>query len=238
LNEALQSGLTRVAHYYVMPEDPLYRLAEQRGVPRYAYDPVAAERLFAEAGWTRGADRLLRNSAGLTVPFDCCRLSDADPNDARESQALVGELQAAGIQARHPIPSPGGQLTAEQERALGHTFQGGYASPWRFSTREGLTLLTPGLIATPENRWQGNNRGGWTTQAYQDLQAKAISTFDAAARQEPLFGMVKMIAEELPVLPIYYNPLGVAVRKGVEGVGSVSVLQLASTWNINTWDLK
>lgn len=129
LNEALQSGLTRVAHYYLMPEDPVYRLAEQRGVPRYAYDPALAERLFAETGWTRGADRLLRNAAGQTIPFDCCRLGDADPNDARESQALVGELQAAGIQARHPIPTPGGQLTAEQERALGHTFQGGYFSP-------------------------------------------------------------------------------------------------------------
>ena len=58
------------------------------------------------------------------------------------------------------------------------------------------------------------------------------------ARQEPLFGMVKMIAEELPVLPVYYNPLGVAVRKGVQGIGSVSVLQLASTWNIHTWDIK
>ncbi len=238
LNDALQFGLTSIAHYYVMPEDPIHRLAEQRGLPRYTYDPARAERLFAEAGWTRGPDRLLRNSAGQTVSFECCRLADADPNDIRESQALVSEFQTAGLQARHPIPTPGGQLTAEDERKLGHAFQGGYASPFRFSTREGFAIFTPGLIATQENRWQGQNRGGWTTSAYQDLFAKATSTFDPTERQEPLFQMTKMIAEELPVLPIYYNPLGMAIRKGVEGPGPMSVLQLGTTWNIHTWDIK
>jgi peptide/nickel transport system substrate-binding protein len=238
LNDALQFGLTTIAHYYVMPEDPIHQLAEQRQLPRYGYDAVRAERLFAEAGWTRGADRLLRNSAGQTITFECCRLADADPNDIRESQALVGELQAAGFQARHPIPTPSGQLTAEDERRLGHAYQGGYASPFRFSTREGFAIFTPGLIATQENRWQGQNRGGWTTPAYQDLFTKAVSTFDPAERQEPLFQMTKMIAEELPVLPIYYNPLGIAIRKGVDGPGPVSILQLGTTWNIHTWDIR
>jgi hypothetical protein len=40
------------------------------------------------------------------------------------------------------------------------------------------------------------------------------------------------------MLPAYYNPLGVAVRKGVEGIGKGAVLNRGVTWNIHTWDIK
>src|SRR5439155_15648812 len=71
--QSLGFGLTQVAHYYVMPNDPVHRLAEERGVPRYPYDPARAERLLNYAGWTRpdsgrpdvsgrGGDRLVRNN--------------------------------------------------------------------------------------------------------------------------------------------------------------------------------
>src|SRR5207248_2968794 len=64
LVETLQSGLTTVAHYFVMPTDPAYALAERRGVMTYPYDPARSQRLFADAGWTKGTDGMLRNSAG------------------------------------------------------------------------------------------------------------------------------------------------------------------------------
>ena len=43
---------------------------------------------------------------------------------------------------------------------------------------------------------------------------------------------------KLPMLPAYYNPLGVAVRKGVEGIGKGAVLNRGVTWNIHTWDIR
>ena len=51
------------------------------------------------------------------------------------------------------------------------------------------------------------------------------------------FQMIKMIAEEIPIINVYYNPIGVAFRKGVEGVGKAPVLNLGTSWNINTWDI-
>ena len=50
--------------------------------------------------------------------------------------------------------------------------------------------------------------------------------------------MLKIIMEELPILPSYYNPGGNAVRKGVEGVGTGAALNRGSTTDIYLWDIK
>lgn len=97
LVEVLQYGFTEISYFFQFPEHPLYRLAEQRGVAKYPYDPARAQQLFAATGYTKGSDGLLRNSAGQTVPFPCCRYSDDDSNDIRESLAWGTDWKAAGI---------------------------------------------------------------------------------------------------------------------------------------------
>jgi hypothetical protein len=44
--------------------------------------------------------------------------------------------------------------------------------------------------------------------------------------------------DELPFLPLYYNPLGVAVRKGVEGVGKGVPLNRGLVSDIHLWEVK
>jgi hypothetical protein len=44
--------------------------------------------------------------------------------------------------------------------------------------------------------------------------------------------------EQLPSLPVYYNPLGLVVRRGVEGVSRQNPLNRAVTFNIHEWDLR
>jgi len=239
--EALQHGQTEFGHYLAMPDDPVTRLAEQRGVTQYAYDPARAERLFAEAGWARGPDRLLRNSAAQTVPFVCCRRFDADANDVRESLALVSELQAAGLEAQHPLPSAPAGLSSTETRKFEALNRHGNIGPFRFNQRGSLASIVSGQIANDETRWTGSNAGGWSNATYDGLFAEMMRTFDAAPRQELAFQLVKLAAEELPVLPLYYSPVGVAVRKGVEGINRkphAPPLTQNTTWNIHLWDVK
>ena len=49
--------------------------------------------------------------------------------------------------------------------------------------------------------------------------------------------MVRFMAEELPLLPVFYTPLGLVARPGVEGPGLVSPLQPSNMWNIHRWEL-
>src|SRR5439155_15285711 len=68
--EALLFGLTDVAEFFAAPAEQPYKLALERGLPRYPYDPTRAEQLMAEAGWTRAADRTYRNAPGQAFTID------------------------------------------------------------------------------------------------------------------------------------------------------------------------
>jgi len=239
LVEVLQSGFTDVAYFLGFPEDALYKLAEQRGLPKYPYDPAGAQRLFAEIGWTKGADGLLRNSAGETVHFYCCRYPSADSNDIRESLAWGNDLRTAGLDVEHPLPeAPAGASSSEMRRIRITGPWGGQIGNFRTTSDQYFATLLAANSARQETQWIGINNSGWSNPAYEDLFTKSVSTLDVAPRLEIQFQMFQMMAQELPILPSYYNPLGVAVRKGVEGIGKGAVLNRGVTWNIHTWDIK
>jgi peptide/nickel transport system substrate-binding protein len=230
--QTLGFGLTQVADYYVMPNDPVFRLAEQRGVPRYAYDPVRAERLFADAGWTRGPDRLLRNSAGLPLLFELASSGGGD--NVKEIEALASQWTTAGVQTTpNPYPANASTDVAAERRA---TPKGGVMWPWNFEAGVARRLIAA-EIGTPENKYRGGNYGGYSSPAYEALYAELTNTLDPARYREIQFQMVKFMAEELPTLPVFYTPLGLVARPGVSGPGLVSPLQPSNMWNITQWDL-
>jgi peptide/nickel transport system substrate-binding protein len=238
--ESLQYNLTEVVNYYAAADDPLIRLAEQRGIVKYDYDPTRAQRLFAEAGWNRGADGLLRNSAGRTVPFLCCRQASADAADNRESLAMVDVLKKAGIQAEHPLPDTPAGLSAADQRKFASVNKQGQISPYRFSEQGWFLTLISSQSASDENRWVGANTGGWTNATYDGLFEQMRRTLEGGPKQELQLQMLKMIAEELPVIPLWYEPLGVVYRKGITGINRrphAPPLTAMTTWNIHTWDI-
>ena len=70
------------------------------------------------------------------------------------------------------------------------------------------------------------------------MQSTAVCHLQPTERQETLFQMIKILDEELPVLPMFYRATGLAARKGLEGPTATPPIQAASTWNLYTWDLK
>jgi peptide/nickel transport system substrate-binding protein len=236
----LQFGLTYPADYFVMFDDPLIQLAEQRGVVKYPYDPARSAQLFAQAGWTLGSDKLLHDSAGETVSFQCCRKADVGSNQDRESLAVVSDLKAMGINGIYPLPSAPAGLSTVESRKFDAIEKGGSTSVFFFNSREGFATLISSEIATDANRWLGRNTGGWSRPAYDAFQARAVGLLDAQARQEPELQMLQMVAEDVPFIPMYYNPVGIAVRAGVQGIQEqrhTPRLALATSWNIETWDI-
>jgi len=94
--EALLYGLTQRADFYVPPDDPVYRLAEERGLPRYGYDQTRVDRLMSEAGWTRGGDGQFRNAAGQVVLIDVT--VDGQGDNLREAETFAGHWSSAAQQ--------------------------------------------------------------------------------------------------------------------------------------------
>src|SRR5207244_2983566 len=132
------------------PSDPRYPEAEPY-ITRYPYDPQRALALFAEMGWTRSADGLLRNGEART--FGCeirgqlGRKSGEVTADSWRSVGIdaVAEERPAGI---------------ERDLAIRATYRCVEES-FRGFGRTGVLHLHSEEAMIPERRYVGNNRGAY-----------------------------------------------------------------------------
>lgn len=229
--ETLLFGLTKRADFFVTLDDPVHRLAEQRGLPRYPFDLARAERLLTEAGYTRGGDRVFRNSAGQAIPIDVT--ASGQGANVQEAQAVAAMWSVAGFQST-PTPYPAG---AENASEIRHRNPGGLIWPWNFAIAAPGTLRAS-QIGAEANQWRGGNYGGYRNSTYDGLYSQFTNTLEITQRQELLFQIMKIVAEDLPVIPIFYTPLSLVARPGVEGPGMTAPLQAGNAWNIHTWEVK
>ena len=239
LVDVFQLGYTQLAYFPSFPEFPIYQLADQRGLPKYPYDPTRAQQLFAAAGWNKGPDGLLHDSVGQTVHFFCCRYATVNTFDMQEGLAWSADWKAAGIDTESPLPgAPAGLSTADTRKAQNLAPWGGAVGNWRITADQSWATLVKANVTSDESRWAGINSGAWVNPSYEDFFTRAQSTLNVAQRLDIEFQMMTIIMNELPVLPAYYNPGGNAVRAGVEGVNAGAALNRGSTTEIHLWDIK
>lgn len=228
--EAIVFGMATRADFYAPPEDATTKLAEQRRLPRYPYDPQRAERLFAETGLTRGADRVWRTAGGQPVQIDVT--SSAGGSNVQEATAVASQWATVGLESK---PTP--YSASADAREAKHDMQGAVVWPWNFSILVARNL-TAAEVGTRQNRWRGSNWGGYLNPTYEGFVKELSDTLDTGKRQEALFQLTKILADDLPVLPLFYQSDISIARKGVEGPGPVNSTQRASSWNIHTWELR
>jgi peptide/nickel transport system substrate-binding protein len=231
--ETLLYGMTQRADYYVPPDDAVYKMAVDRGVPRYTFDLAAVERLMTEAGWARGADQVYRDASGQPVHIDVT--VDGQGDNVKEAETFAGHWSAAGFQSRATPYTAG--IGAQESRQLRHTMPGVMLWPWNFSVTD-PRIATAYEVGTDRNRWNGGNYGGYVNPEYDALWDQFTDELDVTKRREIHFQMIKLLAEELPVFPLFYRVTGLAARSTVTGPGRTAPLQAASSWNIHTWDMK
>jgi peptide/nickel transport system substrate-binding protein len=241
--QTTQYGLSEIANYFAAADDPLVQIAGQKGIVKYPYDPSRAQQLFAQAGWTKGPDGLLHNGAGQTTgPFLCCRnAGESDAADVRESLLIVDALKQAGIQAEHPFPATPAGVSGTAARKFSSLAWQGRIAPGRFT--EALWFKSWHSVEAPvdANNWTGGNLGSWINPGYDRLNDQMNRTIEAGPRQELRLDLIKMINEEMPAIPLWYEALGVTHKKNVTGLNKsphAPPLLKMSTWNVHTWDLK
>lgn len=247
LSEVYNRGFTTPLDYLSFPQDPVYVMAERANVPKFRYDPRRAQQIFSELGWTKGQDGLLRNSAGQTIPFPCCRRADSESENIQESLAWGQDLKEAGINVIHPIPlAP--PVDAAEVRRLNTLSWGGFAL--NYYPLQSYPQLTTSQIGTAANRYTGSNNGGWSNRDYDDLVDLRSRTLPLNERQQVELRLLALLADENPFFPVYMNPLGMVARDGIIGFArpectpqvkncvAGQVQNDAAVWNMHTWDLK
>ncbi len=231
MSEALQYGLSTPADTFILTSDSAFPLLEQRGLARYPHDVDRARQLLAEAGWILGSDGVLHNAAGQ--PFALDLSATGQGSNVQEIETVANEWQQAGFQAT-PLPLPPQAPNLDERK---NTVRGGFLWPWTPSLTAPQNLAST-QIPSERTAWKGPNYGGYSHQTYDALFERYSTTLDTAARRDVIVSLMSFLAEELPVLPIYYYGVGVIARRNVQGPAMVSPQQTATCWDIHAWEMR
>ncbi len=230
LSDGLFEGQALVADRFLSPDIP-YRGEADRAVTTYPYDPRRSEQLMQEVGYAKDRDGMFVSARGERFNSQVWQLSGAQYE--REVAIFVDTWQRAGFDVDAFMLSPA-QLRDGRLRA---SFPGLYIVQGGGSTEARLDFMTAALTPTAANRYNGNNRGGWLSPAYERLWSELNTTLDRTQRNAQAIEMLKLLSDELPAIPTYFNiapAAHLAMLTGPEMPARVPDPLI--NWNIHEWD--
>jgi peptide/nickel transport system substrate-binding protein len=174
------------------------------------YDPVAANRLLDEAGWTGHDAAGYRMKDGRRLSAEILAVESATPSAA--NVALQSDLKKIGFELRI-VQLPQGQITdrraANQYQLLG----GGY---WHTNTPDGLFIVYHGEQVSP--RYSGQNSSRLQDPQLDDLLTRARHATDPAVLRDLYSQAQRRLTVLVPAVPLYENHTMIAYRRHVHGV--------------------
>lgn len=191
--------LAATTRYY----DPSFRDALR-------YNPVEANRLLDEAGWTGRDSAGFRTKDGqrLSAEFLASELATPAVN-----VAMQADMKKIGFDLRI-TQLPQTQLT---DRRSAGTYQAITAGVWHTNTPDALYILHHSdEISTPAHLGQNTSR--LRDAAFDDLVARARQLGDPAVLQDLYSKAQHRLTEIVPAIPLYENYTFVAYRKRLRGL--------------------
>jgi len=198
--DAIWRGQARLANT-MLPEGH-WAAASQSEMAQYPHDVARAERLLDEAGFHRGTDGIRLRVTLKTSTDETTRLMAA---------VLQQQLRAAGI--RLEIRSAEfGTFYSDVTRGA---FQM-YALRWIGSNEDpDIFRYTYGSSAFPP---KGANRGRYSNPRVDALLTAAAGETDQEKRRKDYVEVQKILAEDLPGIPLWYPNNEVVHSRRIDGV--------------------
>jgi len=189
------------------PASPYYSQIEPV-ITKHGYDPRQAQQYLEEAGYVKGANGIYADRSGKSLSLGVW--SSSGPKNEREAAVYADSMRRVGIDASTNVFSAE-QLRDAQARALipGVGIRG-------FGQKR-IEAYTSQQIPRPENRWQGDNRGGWSNAEYDQLMASYVKTLDTNQRVQQLAQMEKIFSEEVPGIPHFFSAIVNAHTSDIQG---------------------
>lgn len=207
-------------------QDLVNRLAGGRGVPgnpgflspanpffvpvsQYPFDVAGANALLDGAGYRVGSDGIRQGPGGRALSFELL----VSTGDAPLSEVLVGALRRIGVDLRPNQVQLGPQL-------FGNKLIGKYDMAVLFFPGPG----PGGPNADPDILRQLfsskvppslEGASAYANPAFDDLAGKQLVAFDESERRSLVAQMQRLLADDLPVLPLFYPEVDVLFRKDV-----------------------
>jgi peptide/nickel transport system substrate-binding protein len=230
LVDALLGGEGTAAQTMVPPTLDFYGQVD-RVITKYPYDPARMVQLMAEAGLPRGGDGFFANAAGER--FSPELRSTAGGQEEQETAIMADGWRRAGVDVRTRLLSS----IEDADRQVRSTFPGFSASSTGLEDEPLLNKLYGPNSATAANRWAGSNRGSWTNADYDRFYDTMTTSLDRNERAQAVVQAMKLVSEEVPLYPLYYNYVVHAHAAALQGPSAFAPGG-EGTWNIHTWTLR
>lgn len=225
--DVLQEGSVPVLQSLLRPSQLGYRPTYER----FAHDPQRAIDILEGAGWVRGSDGIFaKDGTRLEIP-----MSTLSGDELRRTEVRLMSEQArdAGIdlklRSRTPDQLFGDDLTRGDFTTALLAFGGGVdPSP--------TALLASDQIPSEENGFTGQNVYRWSNAEVDRLLRSSDREVDEDARVQQLGRIQEILADEVPLIPLYAQPNTVAHVDALRGVRE-NPTQAEVFWNSGEWSL-
>jgi peptide/nickel transport system substrate-binding protein len=200
------------------------------GVPRYRYDPAKANALLDAAGAVRGAGGM-RTLNGMPLRFTL-HSTAGDRLREQVEQLLVSWWKAVGVDVvvqNQPAKLLFGETIRHRK------FDSMVMFTWtKEPNKVDETYWRCDQKPTPENAFQGRNYPGFCSPAVDRLLDEAQRTLDADARRALHRQVAAILADEVPMIPLYDRVDVSVVPKSFVGWRPTGMLQSVA-WNAWEW---
>ena len=166
---------------------------------RLPYDPAAAKRLLAEAGYPSGFE------VGMNCP------NDRYVNDAKICQAVAANLARIGVRINLQAEAKVTYFPKILRRQTSF-----YLLGWTPGTYDAHDVLSA-LIATPNEQGQGQfNLGSYRNARVDALTAAVQSETDSARRNALIREALALHAKDIGHIPLHQQALAWGMKKNIE----------------------
>lgn len=228
LAETMLDDPSMVADTVPPPTVGYYRIIEQ-AVTKYAFDPQRAQQLMAEVGYSKGADGVYANSTEGRWRVEVRGVSGGE--EEQDTTIVSQGLKSAGFD--NTILLLPSSARAVDDKTKG-TFPGLTLNNNTLQIGLGLNKWLTANIGGPHDNWVGGNRMGWSNPEFDRLYGQWVTALEPAKGVQILAQMMKVLSDELPSPPLYFNFQVVAYVSGLQGPQAITP-ESTRYGNIHDW---
>jgi peptide/nickel transport system substrate-binding protein len=198
----------------------------------YKYDEAKVTSLLKSAGYAKNGKYWTKGGKELEVTL---KTTSGNPLRAKVAQLLQQRFKDNGIKMNLIAEEPAvffGTTTPTGNYDLG-------IWAWSSGPEPNQTgLFACDQVPSKKNQFQGNNNYRYCSEEVTALLKKADLTVAQADRTKMLKEVQTLMAEDMPVLPLYQRPETVAFSMRLHGVENNTLSSARHLWNTYDWWLE
>ncbi|MDR0259572.1 MAG: ABC transporter substrate-binding protein, partial [Comamonas sp.] len=197
--QRLMDGMATVANQY-MPTGMFGSLDKPTEIK---FDPEAAKKLLAEAGYPQGFELTLTTT------------NDRYINDGQIAQAVAQYLTRIGIKTTVDAQAAAIYFPKRAKREFSFAMGG-----WPSENGEASGLFQYWVATTDKDKGLGtSNYGGFSLPAFDEVFVPAMSQMDANARKAAYQQATQIALANVPLIPLHFESSIWAFKKGLSYEG-------------------